>query len=58
VGGICGGLPQQVVAAGTKDSLHLGQTDKKAQMQTALKITLLNSKYIPQYGITTNFKKL
>jgi hypothetical protein len=46
VGGICHGIPQQVVAAGKKDSLDLGQTDKKAQMQAALRITLLNSKYI------------
>jgi hypothetical protein len=46
VGGICHGLPQQVVAAGKKDSLGLGKTDKKAQMQAALRINLLNSKYM------------
>jgi hypothetical protein len=55
---ICRGLQQKVLAAGKKDSLDLGPTDKQAQIQAASRITFLNSKYISQCGITTIFKTI
>lgn len=45
---ICGGLQHKVIAAGKKDSLDLGKKDKQAQIQAALRMNLLNSKYISQ----------
>jgi len=58
VDAICRGLQQNVLEAGKKGSLDLGPTDKQAQIQGDLRINLLNSKYIPQYGITTVFKTI
>ena len=55
---ICRGLHHKVIAFGKKDSLDLGKTDIQVQIQTASRIRLLNSKYISQYGITTNLKNI
>ena len=53
---ICRGLQHNVIAAGKKDYLDLGKTDEQVQIQAALRINLLNSKYMSQYGIATIFK--